>query len=230
MTPEEYAALDVAYLLPLYDRLGDHLRRAGRVSWAREEFESLRDTARFETEPEDAFRKFRRIRGLGRRQLGVLREIAVWREREARRRDLPRGFVLRDAALAELARRQPRHRAQLRDVEALRDDDLRRHGGALLELIRRARSLSADELPEPVPRPLDLSPYKAQIEQMRRIVSDVAEELDLPVEILATRRSVESLARRFLAGREPVLPRELHGWRRAVIGERLVEAAGTLVE
>lgn len=224
----EYAALDVAYLLPIYHRLRDRLRQTGREAWAEEEFRQLQDTGRFESEPEDAYRRFRRTRGLDRRQRAALRALAVWREREARRRDLPRNFVLREAALPELARRLPRSLEELRGIRDLGAEDRRRHGRALLGLIREALALPEEELPRPAPRPIDLSPHRRAVDRLREAVAEVARELDLPPELLATRRTVESLARRVIAGRESPLPEELRGWRREVVGERLLDVAAPL--
>ena len=70
---------------------------------------------------------------------------------------------------------------------------------------------------------MDLSPHRSRIDQMRRTVSDTAGELGIPAELLATRKTIERLARRVLSGREPPLSHELSGWRQDVIGERLLQ-------
>src|SRR6202049_3033939 len=81
---------------------GGSWRSARRGRGARDSA-ALLDVSRFQSDPETAWRRVRGAGRLGRRQLGVLRALAAWRDREARRRDLPRGFVLRDEALLELA-------------------------------------------------------------------------------------------------------------------------------
>lgn len=225
---KHYAALDVAHLLPCYDVLREGLRRAGRDGWAAEEFSQLLDVGRFDIDPRTIFRGIRRSRGLDRRQLAILRELAAWREEEARRRDLPRNFVLRETVLPELARRPPRKLKDLESVDGLRPEDVRRHGRAVLDAIGRALDLPDDELPERPPRPPDLSPYKKEVDAMRRAVAETADGLGLPPELLATRRTVEKTARRVLLGKERPLPRVLRGWRRAVVGERLLEIAASL--
>ncbi len=219
----KYAALDVAYLLPSYKRLRDALRQTGRGDWAREEMEQLQETDRFLPDPESIYLKIRRTKGLSRRQLGALRALAAWREREARRRDLPRSFVLREAALPLLARHQPRTFRELSELAVLERDELRRHGRTLIGLIARVAALADDELPAPPERPVNLSRYRRRIDEMRRTVAEVASRLGLPAELLATRRTVERLARRVVAGKEPPLPSELRGWRRQVVGEGLLE-------
>lgn len=225
---KRYAALDVAHLLPCFDVLCEGLRRTGRDPWAAEEFAQLLDVGRFDVDPRTVYHGIRRTRGLDRRQLAVLRELAAWREEEARRRDLPRNFVLREAVLPDLARRPPRTPKELAAVDGLRPEDVRRYGRAVLEAIGRARDLPDDELPERPPRPVDLTPYTKEVEAMRRAVAATADELGLPPELLATRRTVEKTARRVLKGKERPLPRELRGWRRAVVGERLLELAASL--
>lgn len=225
---KEYAAFDVAYLLPIYDVLRDRLRASGREAWAEEELAALGDTERFDTDLDEAYFKLRRSRGLDRRQLGVLRELAVWREKEARSRNLPRNFVLRQAMLPELARRVPRSLRDLRQVRGLKPEESRRHGRALLHTIRGALELPEEELPEPPSRLADLTPFRREIGRMREAVAETAAQLDLPAELLATRRTVEGLVRRVVTGREPPLPKELRGWRRRVIGDRLLELAAPL--
>src|SRR5260370_1434495 len=98
-----YAAEDVAWLLPLHHRLRGELAAQDRLGWALEDSAALLDTGRFAPDPEAAYLRIKGASGLGRRQLAVLRELAAWRDREARRRDLPPGFLGRHEPLLALA-------------------------------------------------------------------------------------------------------------------------------
>jgi ribonuclease D len=225
-----YAAEDVAYLLPLYERLRQELTALGRLDWALEDSAALLDTSRLEA---DGGAMYRRVRGagrLGRRQLGVLRALAAWRDGEARRRDLPRGFVLRDEVLLELAVRQPATAEELRGVSALEPQQAARDGAAWLELIREALALADDELPpEPWRPPGSAAPRELE-QRLRAVVRERAAALGLPPELLAPRRAVDAVLRSALSDAEPRLPRDLGaGWRRAVVGEALLRAASVPV-
>ena len=160
---------------------------------------------------------------MSRRQLAVLRALCAWRENEARRRDLPRNFVVREAALPQLARKQPKTVDALSRVEALNPKEIRLHGHALLRQVENALSLDPEILPQRIPPPVDLTPYRRDVDRLRREVTAVAEGLGLPPELLANRRTVASLVRRTVAGEEVPLPPELQGWRRREIGDRLVD-------
>lgn len=224
LRPEQlkYAALDVAYLLPSYEILLRELRTRGRESWALEEMERLRDTSRFEVEPEEVYRKTKGARNLAPRQLAVLRGLASWREREARRRNLPRNFVVHEAALAPIARLAPRDVRQLAGIKGLRDDQERRYGRAIVAVVKEALALPEDELPSALRRPLDLTPHRDRVELLRQEVACAAEELELPTELIATRRTVEKILRRALESSDSPLSSELDGWRREAVGERLL--------
>lgn len=224
LRPEQlqYAALDVAYLLPCYEDLRRKLQSAGREGWALQEMERLRDTSRFEVEPEDVYRSVKGARNLGPRKLAILRALASWREREARRRNLPRNFVLHEAALSPIARLAPRDVRQLAGIKGLRDDQGRRHGRAIVAAVQEGLALPESELPPALRRPLDLTPYRDRVESLRQEVASAAAELGLPAELIATRRTVEKILRRSLEGSDSPLSPELDGWRREAVGDRLL--------
>lgn len=227
-----YAAEDVAYLLPAWQHLRGDLERLGRLEWALADSAALLDTSRF---AEDAAAAYLRVKGAGRlkgRQLAALQRLAAWREREARRRDLPRGFVLKDDLLLGLATRLPADDAALRKVPGFDPRQAVRDGTVWLGLVREALELPAAELPEE----LDRMPYTPAVRELERKLRDRvalrAAELGLPPEVLAPRRTLSALLRIALTEPAPRLPRDLEGWRRGAVGEDLlqeVQAAGRLV-
>lgn len=235
-----YAAEDVIHLLPVYERLRSDLEALGRLAWAFEESAELLDAGRFEEKPDTAFLRVKGAGRLRRRQLAALQKLAAWREQEARRRDLPRSFVLKDEVMLEIATRLPQTAPDLAKLSAScaprQSSRPARDSEILLGFVQEAIEMPEAELPREIER-MPYSPAVKELEQKLRERSAVrAEELGLPVEILAPRRLLASLLRRAVecpGGRDPELPRELSGWRRAVIGEDLlaeVVAAGRLVE
>ena len=213
-----YAENDVRYLGALYVELDQRLERLGRRAWLDEETRRACDPARFAGDPELAWRSLRAGRELAPAQQGVLRGLAAWRERQAQRRDQPRGWIISDTVLVRLARRPPGESTTLADIEGLSPGQVRRYGQDLLEVLARARDLPSPE--DWRVSPLDAAQRKLCDRLLAR-VREVAEELDIPSGVLATRRAVSEL----ISGGENLL---MQGWRREVIGARLVREMETL--
>ena len=220
-----YAAEDVAFLVPLYERLRSDLESQGRLSWPFEDSAALLDTSRFEEDSEGAYLRVKGAGRLDRRQLAALRSLAAWRDREARRRDLPRSFVLKEDLLLALATRRPK---VLRDLQKLPSYDPRqgaRDAETWLQLIEEVEALPESELPPRITgKPL--SPAVRDLEnRLRERVRKTAAALNVPPEVLAPRRTLDALLRLTVGKDDPRLPRELEGWRREVIGEDLLREA-----
>ena len=216
-----YAAADVAFLIPLHERLRRDLESLGRLSWAVEDSAALLDTSRFEEDAETAYLRVKGAGRLDRRQLAVLRILAAWREREARRRDLPRSFVLKEDLLLALAARRPKEAEDLRRLPALDPRQASRDGAVWLPLIEEAEGLPEAELPPRIAGKPFSPAARALENRLRERVREKAASLGLAPEILAPRRILDALLR--LTAGKSRLPRELQGWRRKVIGEELLQ-------
>lgn len=210
-----YAGLDVAYLLPAQERLQAALGELGREAWAEEEFERLLEKAEARLDPAWSYNRLRRP-GMSRRQLAALEALCGWREGRARRRDVPRGFVLKDETLVDMARRLPRRSEDLAPVKSLGPRQTRRYGRKLLDLVRGARSMPEHRLPERLQRSGRRSSSRLS-EGLRKLVAGVAADLDVPAEFLVPRRVLEAWAARSLERRAWVWPAEVDGWRRSVL-------------
>lgn len=230
LRPEQvsYALDDVVPLLDVFDLLEDRLRKAGRLAWAHEEMASLTDPETYvRPSDEDLWRRVKNRRGLDRRALGVLRELALWRERASRERDLRPGFVVKDPILVELARRAPTSRAQLEHVRGLHPAEARKSGEAILAAVQRGLDLPDDALPPADRRPAGPDPGPA-VELMRAYVAARAAQVEVAPETLATTADLERLARAHLRGEElePEDDEEGHdvlrGWRGDLVGKDLV--------
>jgi ribonuclease D len=208
-----YAADDVRYLPALADALEERLAAAGRRAWLDEEAAALGDVALYRVEPEQAWRRLKGLDRLDAAALGAARGLAAWRERRAMARDLPRGWILPDAAIYELALARPRNREALARIAAVPPGTAARAAEELLAAI--AESAPADAVAEEAwgrPLPAQLRLQKA----LQQRLGEIALELGIQPEILATRRELAALAR---GTRDvPVLS----GWRREIVGERLL--------
>ncbi|MXX73998.1 MAG: ribonuclease D [Holophagales bacterium] len=218
-----YAGLDVAYLLPAHERLQARLRDLARTAWAEEECGRLLKNAEARLDPAWSYNRLRRP-GMSRRQLAALQAVCDWREARARRRDVPRGFVLKDETLVDLARRLPRKSEDLAPVKSLGPRQARRYGPKLLELVRSARSLPEDRLPERLERSGRRS-SSGLSEGLRKLVAGVAADLDVPAEFLVPRRTLEAWAARSLERGTWTWPPEIEGWRRSVLQPEVERSA-----
>lgn len=219
-----YAAQDVEYLIEAQEVLAERLEERGRAEWAIEEFDRLVTTSLERLDPQRVFERMKKGGLRGRRDLTLLRHLCEWREERARRRDIPRGFVLKDDALIEIARRKPESVAELRRIDGVQPRAAAKFGDEILDVIDEVEEMETAQLdPERRVGP-PVSRKSSAIERLRKELQRVAEETDLPPEFLAPRRVLEELVRSVKAG-EPQLPAELEGWRRGVLGNRLFEIA-----
>jgi ribonuclease D len=220
-----YAAEDAAYLVPLYERLKADLEALGRLDWVLEDSAALLDTSRFQEDDEAAYLRIKGAGRLDRRQLGALQTLSSWREKEARRRDLPRNFVLKEGLLLDLAVRRPKEERDLKRLPSFDARQAARDGATWLQLLEQAGARPESELPPRITgKPL--SPSARAVEaRLRDKVRERATELNVPPEILAPRRALEALLRLNLGKPDARLPRELEGWRRQAIGEDLLREA-----
>jgi ribonuclease D len=218
LSPEqlEYAADDVRYLLPLAAQLEEQLERLGRRAWLDEELQALDDASTLTTEPENAWLRLKGLRELDPARQQLARLLAAWRERNAIEHNRPRGWILDDAVLREVVQRVPRTLEALTAIGEMPPGLVKRRGAELLELIAAAQ---VPEPPPPLPGRARPDPVRAAlVKKLAQLTQDAARELQLVPEALATRRDLEQLADGRRDG--PLLL----GWRRAVIGERLLAA------
>jgi ribonuclease D len=219
LSPEQlqYAADDVRYLNEIAARLTERLRALGREQWVLEDCVALEDPKLYEPDPERAWRRLRNLNQLPPPARPRARALAVWRERTARERDLPRGWIVDDAGLFKAAVANPGSRAALSAALLLprpMNDGLAQ---GLLEALRRAppqEAADAELAQDPRPTP----EQRALIDRWASVVDARAADLGVSAEILAPRGELKALA---MGGREAP---SLAGWRRGEIGERLLEA------
>lgn len=212
----EYAADDVRYLLPAAEELESRLDAAGRLDWLAEDCAQLSEPGLYETAPSDAWRRLKGLDRMRPEERAVACALAAWREERAMQRNLPRGWILPDEALRDVARLRPDSMSELRRVASLPGGAAYRLAGELLATVQEARS--APPPPGP-PAPERLTPDQQEsVRRLQAAVQSAAEETGISGEVLATRRDLTAMVR----GARDVPP--LAGWRREVVGERLLAA------
>ncbi|MEO7026366.1 MAG: ribonuclease D [Caulobacteraceae bacterium] len=210
-----YALADVTYLAELYPVLRRRLEDAGRLAWVGEEMAGLTDPALYDTDPDNAWKRLRPRRHAA-RYLAVFRAVAAWRERTAQTRDQPRGRVLKDDAIDEIASQAPLNTAGLDSLRAVpKGFSGSRYAGDLLATIAAALA-SADSQPaEPSRAPAPRSPAAgAVVELLKVLLKARAEEAGVASKLIATVADLERIAQDD-ASETPALA----GWRREAFGE-----------
>jgi ribonuclease D len=214
----EYAADDVRYLASLYVELRAELVARDRLSWLQEEMRELEDPDLNKVEPHLAWRRLKGLDRLRPEQRAAAKLLAQWREELAIKHDKPRGWILADEALREIAERMPQDASELAQVRTLPPGTVRKRGAELVEIVATARasrdSQSAYAQP-PRPEPQQL----ARVTRLMSLVRSRAEEIAVSPELLATRKDIEQLV---FSGKTGHL---LEGWRSEVIGQSLVTEA-----
>jgi ribonuclease D len=209
-----YAVDDVRYLGTLYEQLRQRLESLGRLDWMAEECALLTNPALYRVEPFDAWRRIGQGVQLAPAQQTVLRELAAWRERAAQTRNLPRGWVLKDAVLIEIARRQPATLDQLAAIEGVPAGAVRKWGQEILAAVSAGLQQPPQRWYTPSVR-LD-SAQQTLYQKLAARLQEEATRLGLRPAVLATRQDLQAVMLGDDSGR---LTR---GWRRAVIGETLL--------
>jgi ribonuclease D len=212
----EYAADDVAYLNEVADRLRERLRASGREQWVIEDCRALEDPSLYEPDPADAWKRLRSLHKLPPAVRARAKALAVWREKTARLKNLPRGWVFDDEALFRTAESVPATPAALAASLSSRRPMSEAVAEDLLETLRDSASGAMDTAPAVDMRPTP--EQKALADRLARVVDAHAAALAISSEILATRSELKTLA---MGSRDVAA---LKGWRRAEIGEKLLAA------
>jgi ribonuclease D len=212
-----YALSDVTHLRVVYEKLQRQLEKSGRLAWIAEEMAVLNDPATYRADPELAWRRLK-PRGASPRLLGLLKEIAAWRERTAQRIDIPRQRLIRDEQLLEIASHAPKTIEELALTRGLgRGFAEGWQGREIMEAIERARSLPEADLPSRDRQPEQLRAPGAVVDLLRTLLRLKAEEAGVAARLVANADELDRLA----AGKRdaPVL----RGWRNEVFGRDAVD-------
>jgi ribonuclease D len=218
-----YALEDVAFLLGIHDHLHACLSTRGRLHWADEEFARLVDVVRdTRREPQERYQRIRGWNQLKPRSAAVLRQLVVWRDEEAQRRNVPRARVMRDEVLLQLARHPPRQLHELRAVRGLHGSEVDRSGEQILAAVRAALTLPPSAWPE-VRRERKSEPeFAGLVELLQAVMKARASEEEIAPTLLATTTDLQRLVEVKVNRAALDLPL-LKGWRRQLLGDLLLD-------
>lgn len=210
-----YALADVTHLRDLYPRLRQNLEERDRLSWLDEEHAALLDPDIYDTTPDKAWRRLK-LRKTTADYVLALQVAAAWRERQAQLRDVPRGRIVKDEALYEIAEHRPKTASDFDRMRAVpRGFGNSRAAQDLLQALERAfndpkRPHFQYERPPPVPPGLGPT-----VELLKVLLRYEADAHGVAPRLIASAADVEAIA----ADDDARVP-ALQGWRRSVFGER----------
>ena len=213
----DYLVADVVHLLPMRERLSDRLAARGRTEWFAEEARALIDIGRYRSDPERLYMRIPGASRMSRRELGILRELALLRDRLARERDVPLKYIIPDDAMSALVHLRPRSREDLAQLRRLDAGMRKAYGDQIIEAVTEGLALPDSELPEkPAPR---TGPDREAITACLSVLtSAIAGENGIPPSLLVPRAALERVARELPQSEEEIASAlDAGGWRAALI-------------
>lgn len=213
-----YALHDVLHLPAVYRQLKKQLQTRGRGEWIREELDALTDPARYDADPQLAWKRVKLGKGSGATRAVVV-ELAAWREREARRRNVLRRNVMSDDALREIAALRPASVDELRSLRlfARRRNRKEETLTAIVEAVARGVAMPVGKQPELSTRPSLTDPQAALATLLKLLLRALAADAGVAEGVVASAADLERLA----SEEEPDIPL-LKGWRMAEFGGELM--------
>ena len=189
-----YALNDVVFLVDIYRDLSQKLEKTGRSHWVMEEMNFLTDPKTYEMIPEEAWKRLK-IRSAKPRDLGVIKELAKWREEEAQRKNVPRARILRDETLLDLGFQQPQKIEDLIRIRGFTADMARgKFGTALMAVIGNGLALADSSLPKMEVKtvlPQKLTPV---VEMLKMLLRIQASENGVAIKLIASTDDLEAFA------------------------------------
>lgn len=215
----DYAIADVTHLAKIFPMMIDRLKDTDRGWWLDDEMERLADPANYRTEPDEAWQRVK-FQSRSAEAMGRLKALAAWRETEAQRKDLPRGRIMKDETLADIAQHPPAEQAALARVRGLSaswgGNDI---GERMMRALKAAVPMPRDEMPDRAPRTPGLGKDGALVADLLKLLLKIrSREMNVAQRLIARSSELEALA----AGVREGLSL-LTGWRHDVFGKDALE-------
>jgi len=209
-----YAVSDVTHLRDIYLKLTGELEQRNRIDWVSDEMNVLTSPDTYRAEPEQAWRRLKtRVRKP--KELAVLMEVAAWREREAQQRDVPRGRVLKDEVLGDIATQAPSSLERLAHMRSIpKGFERSRWGQDVIDAVKRGIERDVKSLPS-LDRQRQSAAGSAIVELLKVLLRMTSEQNGVAAKVIATADDLDAIA----ADDNADVP-ALHGWRRELFGTK----------
>lgn len=217
-----YAADDVNHLLEMADLLQNKLESLERWQWVQNDCQAMVSDWIETQEQGYGLERIKKAWMLKAHQLNILNQLLNWREARCREVNKPRGHIVSDAIMIEIAMKAPTSLKQLGAIKGIRQPTVRKDGEKIIEIIQQAQDMDKNQWPERLPRPFNQVAGE-WFKKMRALVNKKAEALDIPPEFVARKRSLEQMLREAYPNGPFKIPQSLQGWRETVIGNDLLD-------
>jgi ribonuclease D len=214
-----YALADVTHLRDVYLDLSAQLEAQGRSTWLNEEMAILEARETYDIHPDDAWKRLRnRMRKP--QDLAILQRLAAWRENLARNRDVPRGRILKDDALYEVAQQKPRDQAGLGRLRTVPKGWERSElGGSLMTALEAAYEIPSEDWPEIKRHKPAPEGTAAASDMLRVLLKTIVEQEGVAAKVIASGDDLDKIA----ANGEEATVAALSGWRRELFGDKALK-------
>jgi ribonuclease D len=209
-----YAVSDVTHLRDIYLKLTQELEQRGRIEWVSDEMSVLTSPETYRAEPQHAWRRLKtRVRKP--KELAILMEVAAWREREAQARDVPRGRVLKDDALGDIATQAPATLERLAGMRSLpKGFERSRWGQDVVDAVKRGVERDPKSLPA-LERQRQSAAGSAIVELLKVLLRMTSEQHGVAAKVIATADDLDAIA-----ADDNADVAALKGWRRGLFGDK----------
>ncbi len=210
-TQLSYALSDVTHLRPIYERLRGQVEGANRTAWIAEEFAALIDPSLYDANPEDCYKRIK-AGSLKPRHLIVLKKLAAWREVQAQKNDVPRGRIVKDEVMVELALVSPKNETEMGRIRNIQAGLAKKYTKTILDHIAEALATPQSEWPQ-MSRGRRLPEGTSTVVSMLQLLLKVqADKHNIAGSMIANKDDLEALA---MGAESPLTS----GWRYDVFGK-----------
>ncbi|MBL0711985.1 MAG: ribonuclease D, partial [Colwellia sp.] len=185
-----YASADVEHLFNIYPKLVEQIEQAGWFEQAKQETELLITKKFTPINENELYRQIKMAWRLNPQQLNHLQHLAKWRYQQAKKRDLPIGFVAKEHTLMAVAQHNPQNLSAMNKLEGAEILDIRHKGKAMLAILKEASQDSEHNYPEKINRLDEYPGYKQTFKKMKAFIANLAEQHNLAVENIASKKQI----------------------------------------
>ncbi|MEH8056354.1 ribonuclease D [Gallibacterium anatis] len=223
-----YAAADVYYLLPIYQKMATAMASSEWKTAIQQECELFAQKRCRQTSPEKAYLDIGNAWRLNRKALNNLKFLAKWRFQEGIKRNIALNFIVSSEGLVQMAIHEPVHTAQLLDL-GLHPMEIKRYGKKLLLLLEQAKRVPPEQYPDLIENISERPHYKKYLNLLHKELKAMLRN-KVPLQLVASKKALHQFLKWYWLGQsKQKLPDLLCGWR-AVYGEKLLHSLKTAME
>lgn len=224
-----YASADVEHLFSIYPKLLEKINHAGCLEYAKQEAELLIERKFSLINENQLYRQIKLAWRLSSSQLNNLQQLAKWRYQQAKKRDLPLGFVVKEHTLMAVAQHNPQNLSAMNKIDGAEVLDIRHKGKAMLEVLKQASQINEADYPQKIQRLDEYPGYKQIFKKVKDFILAVSEKNGLSIENLASKKQINQFLMwhfdlneaKKLSSDIDTNPDILTGWRNALFGQKL---------